>query len=130
MNGVAKVNTKTENSHKELQSTTYKRQPIIEMTNGSKQRTKTLILARHGMLECGTNFHGTMSDICKHCNKKDDENHRLNECQYLSETNWANSNDKIEFSDVYSNDNIKLTSVIERLENIWEFRYANGRMRK
>ena len=82
------------------------------------------------MLECGNNFKGTMPEICKHCNTKDDENHRMNECHHLNETNWANSDNKIDFNDVFSDDNAKLTCIIERLESIWEFRYANGRMRK
>ena len=54
--GNVKFNKKTTNVHKDLQSSTYTRQPLKEITNGNKQRTKTLILARHGMLECGRNY--------------------------------------------------------------------------
>ena len=128
-NGI-KINTKTANIHKELQSPEYQRQPITEITKADKQKTRIIILARHGMLECGANFKGTMSEMCKHCNLKDNENHRLNECINLKETNWATSNDKIDFSTIYSNDSVTVGRIIERIECIWEFRYANGRMKK
>ena len=101
-----------------------------EIANGNKIKTKIIILARHGMLECGTNYKGTMPDICRHCGTKDNENHRLNECTYLSANNWVNSNEKIDFNTIYSNDNATLACIIKRLESIWEFRYANGRMKK
>ena len=125
-----KINTKTKNVYKELQSPDYKRQPTKEIIDRNKQKAKTVILARHGMLECGTNYKGTMPKNCKSCLIKDDENHRLNECTSFNETNWANSNEKIDFDTIYSNDNATLTCIIERLESVWEFQYANGRMKK
>ena len=128
-NGI-KINTKTTSIHTELQSPDYRRLPINQIVNGDKQKTKTLILARHGMLECGTNFKGTMSEMCKHCNVKDNENHRLNECIKLSQNNWANSSEKIDFSTIHSNDKDTVTRIIKRIESIWEFRYANGSMKK
>ena len=125
-----KINTKTKNVYKELQSPDYKRQPTKEIIDRNKQKAKTVILARHGMLECGTNYKGTMPENCKNCLIRDDENHRLNECTSFNETNWANSNEKIDFDTIYSNDNATLTCIIERLESVWEFQYANGRMKK
>ena len=116
--------------HEDLQSPDYKRQPIREITNGTKEKAKTLILPRHGMLECGSNFKGTMPDICKNCDKKDNENHRLNECSMLKETNWYSGNEKIGFCDIYSHDDKTLAPIIKRLENVWEFRHANGKMKK
>ena len=96
----------------------------------NKQRTKTLILARHGMLECGANYKGTMSTVCKHCLVKDDENHRLNECSLLKDTNWFNNDEKIDFHTIYSDNTSTLTRIIDRIECIWELQYANGRMKK
>ena len=125
-----KVNTKTKNIHKDLQSASYTRQPLKEILNESKQRTKTLILARHGMLECGTNYKGTMSETCKHCNKYDDENHRLNECTLLTPINRSDNIEKTNFNDIYSSDTVVLGNIIEHLECIWEFRYANGKMKR
>ena len=127
---VSKMKVSTMKIHEALQSSDYTRQPVREITNGNKQNTKTLILARHGMLECGSNFKGTMPDLCKNCEKKDNENHRLNECSMFKETNWYNSSEKIDFCDIYSNDNDILAPIIKRLENVWEFRFANGKMKK
>ena len=98
-----KINRKTKTTHEDLQSPTYNRRPIIEITKGNKLRTKTLILARHGMLECGKNYKGTMSEMCKYCNELDDENHRINNCLQWETINLANNNDKIDFHDIYSN---------------------------
>ena len=78
------------------------------------------------MLECGTNFKGTMADICRHCNMIDNENHRLNECNFLND---ATHRQRCNFSDVYSNDEAIL-KIIKHLYSVWEFRYANGRMKK
>ena len=125
-----KIHTKTKRIYEELQSPDYSRLPNHEITKRNKQGAKTLILARHGMLECGANYKGTMTELCKKCCKRDDENHTLNGCSVLNETNWANSNQKIDFNDVYSNNDATLTTIIEKLECIWEFRYANGRMRR
>ena len=55
-----KVNTKTVHIHTALTTTPYKREPSKETTNREKQRTKTIIMARSGMLECGKNYKGTM----------------------------------------------------------------------
>ena len=98
-----------------------------EMISGSKNRTKTLILARHGMLECGKNFRGTMPEVCRHCNMTDNENHRLNDCINRMSINHA---DICNFHDIYSNDDVVLTQIIKNLESVWEFRYANGKMKR
>ena len=89
-----------------------------------------MILARHGMLECGANFKGTIPEMCRHCDKKDNENHRLNECTHPNLTNWANSDEQIEFCSIYSNDNDTVTRLIERTECIWEIRYGNGSIKR
>ena len=88
-----------------------------------------MILAHHGMLECGSNYKGTMSELCRHCEKNDDENHRLNECKYLEAINRANNDEKTNFQNVHSNDDVVLTEIIERLDCIWEFCCANGKMK-
>ena len=122
-----KVNTKTKTIHENLTSPFYKRQTLKEIVKGTKQRTKTILLARHGMLECGKNFKGTIPDICRHCNINDDENHRLNECILLK---VATQPQRCNFTDIFSNDETTLTEIIKHLESVWEFRYANGRTKK
>ena len=77
-----KINTKTKHIHQQLNSTTTtkERRAPKEVISGSKQRAKTIILSRYGMLECGTNFKGTMSQTCHTYKNTDNEHHRLNEC--------------------------------------------------
>ena len=95
-----------------------------------KQRTKTIIMARSGMLECGKNFKGTMSDSCSKCGTIDDEEHRLNNCHKWAEINNVGK-EKIDFNDIYSNDRIVLNRVlnIDAIEKVWELKFANGRMK-
>ena len=126
-----KINTKTRKIHEQLtNSTTTDRHPVNEIIKGNKQRAKTIILARHGMLECGNNYKGTMSQICPSCRVTDDEDHRLNECVLFKDTNRVNKPLKSCFEHIYSNDDDTLNTLITDLENIWEFHYANGRMKK
>ena len=48
----------------------------------------------------------------------------------LKETNWYDSDEKIDFHDIYSNDEATLSPIIKSLENVWEFQYANGKMKR
>ena len=82
------------------------------------------------MLECDTNYKGTMTENCKHCHVKDNEDHRLNDCSLFNETNWANCSEKVAFDTIYSNDSTTLACIIKRLESVWELKYANGKMKK
>ena len=100
-----KVNTKTIHVHTALTTTPYKREPSGETVDREKQRTKTIIMARSGMLECGKNFKGTMSESCSECGTIDDEEHRLNNCRKWAEINNVGK-EKIDFNDIYSNDQI------------------------
>ena len=68
--------------------------------------------------------------MCKTCNVLDDEDHRLNECRVYNDMNLVNKSTKANFGDVYSDENDKLNSILAHIENLWEFRYANGRIRK
>ena len=105
----------------------YKAEPIKTVTDGTKQRTRTIFLAQNGMLQCGKNMKGTIPEICSNCNVPDSENHRLNACPKWTD---VNHNDFIEFDDIYSGDIDKVNQVINKLENVWEVKYANGRMKK
>ena len=85
--GETRVKTKTKHIHQQLtNSSIYDRKPVNIVINGNKERAKTLILARHGMLECGVNFKGTMAQKCHPCGTDDDENHRLNTCVKYNDT--------------------------------------------
>ena len=82
------------------------------------------------MLECGANLKGTIPEMCRKCKVVDNEYPRINECRNYTQTNLADSLEKCKFSEVYSEDESILDKVIENLERVWEFRYANGRMKK
>ena len=125
-----KIHTKSKTIHAKLMSPDYKRQPVKELIQGTRQRTKTLILARHGILECGTNRKGTIPEKCRNCDVVDDESHRMNVCKTFSHINLTNSLEKCTFSNVYSEDESTLDGIIENLEQVWEFRYGNGRMKR
>ena len=82
------------------------------------------------MLECGNNLKETMPEMCKTCNVLDDEDHRLNECRVYNDMNLVNKSTKANFGDVFSDENDKLNSILDHIENLCEFLYANGRIRK
>ena len=82
------------------------------------------------MLECGTNFKGTMVDKCRDCNVTDNEYHRLNECTKWVHLNRANNPVKVVFDNIYSSNDDVLNVNIDEINNVWEFRYANGRMKR
>ena len=92
----------------------------------NKQDTRTLIIARYGMLECGTNYKGTMSDTCSHCCCKDNEEHRLNNCPKYDYSNYSNTSDQIKFDTVFSNDINDLKTIITRISNVWNVETGHG----
>ena len=96
----------------------------------NKVDTKTIILARCGMLECGKNFKGTIPEICRKCGEEDSESHRLNRCVLWKHLNFSETAEQIDFGMIYDNDHEKLSPVIKSIQNVWEMRYGNGSMRK
>ena len=80
----------------------YTRKPATEIMCMNKHETRTLIMSRYGMLECGKNFGGSIKKICERCNCIDDEAHRLNACTKWSNTNLLNCADKVDFNQIYS----------------------------
>ena len=71
-----------------------------------------------------------MIDKCRDCNVTDNEYHRLNECTRQGYLNQANNPVKIVFNDIYSSNADVLNKIIKEIDNVWEFRYANGRMKR
>ena len=72
-NGKSIPKTKTAHIIAHIQSNDYKRKPQPDIIQCSKQETKTIIIARFGMLECGKNYKGTMNEICRQCDVTDDD---------------------------------------------------------
>ena len=122
--------TKTAHIIDSLEETTYTRRPIPEMSFCNKQEAKTLITARFGMLECGKNFKGTMRETCNTCNVIDDEHHRLNHCINYQNVNLFHSQDKANFSDVFSSDMNTVKSIIKHIKQVWNVTTAHGSMNK
>ena len=120
---------KTAHILQHLKDNNYVRQSTQELLSCSKQETKTLMIARFRMLECGTNYKGSKSEICSTCKRKDDENHRLNECKKYVSNNYHDSDDKLPFDLIYSQDLKQLRKIISRIENVWNTSNAHGTMR-
>ena len=107
---------------------TYRREPRPETIKASKQETKTMIIARFGMLECGQNFKGTLKQICDQCNIVDDENHRLNHCIKWRDMNLYDSHEKVDMKSIHSRDIGTLRPLLSIIEKVWNVRTAHGTM--
>ena len=129
-NGTTTLKTKTAHLASILREDNYERSPQKELALCTKQETKTLIIARFGMLECGVNFKGTMREICRTCNTLDNEHHRLNECTNYRELNFSNEDTKVNFQDVFSTDINVLRNVIPKIQQVWNVKNAHGTMNK
>ena len=83
-----------------IEKNEYKRQMMQPLDKFTKAETKLLIIARFGMLECGTNFKGTLPELCPLCNQTDNESHRLNFCERWHQTNLFASQEKVKFDPI------------------------------
>ena len=120
--------TKTEHIVNQLESQQYTRTPSPELQNLTKQETKTIMISRFRMLECGINFKNSFSTTCSTCKKRDDEVHRMNHCKRFRETNYYDDAIKPNFDDVYSSDVTVLRHIIAAIERVWNTRNAHGTM--
>ena len=86
------------------------------------------MLGRYGMLECGQNFKGTHKLNCPDCHTYDNEVHRLNNCVRFRTTNQYDSDTKIDFDQIFSDNIENLREIIPRIFKVWNVRNANGTM--
>ena len=56
------------------------------------------------MLECGSNYKGTLREKCVTCDVVDDEDHRLNHCITFRDSNFCDKDEKLPFKQIYSHD--------------------------
>ena len=124
--GERKKKTKTATIVDSVQKSEYQRKPVPEIMRFSKNKTKAIICARYGMLDCGNNFKGTQHEICNLCNVLDDEDHRLNLCTKYGNINYCESACKIDFQKIYSNDHAVLINILGAIMKVWNLRNANG----
>ena len=129
VNGISVLKPKTKTIPHQLARGNYQRQPSKEILNLTKHETKTVLIARYGMLECGQNFKGTLKEICDQCHCLDDENHRLNFCLKWQRINLHNSNIKANFDDIFSDNVDVLRNVISIIEKVWNTKNAHGTMK-
>ena len=111
-------------------SAPYTRKPIDEIMQCSKYDTKTIIIARYGMLECGRNYKGNKPEMCTQCNMLDDENHRLNECVKFRHVNLYDSETRVDFHKIFSNDIETLREIVPIIQKVWNTKTAHGIMVK
>ena len=127
-NGVKTPKTKTAHLIPYLTSNSYKREPIKEIIGSSKYDTKTIITARFGMLQCGKDFKGNMSEMCNECHKVDDEDHCLNHCPKYREINHYDHETNIDYKNIFSNDVNVLRNILPSIKSVWNTKTAHGSM--
>ena len=86
-------------------------------------------MARYGLLECGTNFKGTLRETCETCCCIDDEKHRLNMCKKWKDLNLSESSTRVNYDLVYSNNLEEIRTVTTPITVLWDTRTSCGRMR-
>ena len=128
INGEEIVKTKTASIAYKVSKSDYMRQPQRAILRTSKRESRTIILARYGLLECGKNYKGTMSETCDHCMCEDNETHRLNFCPKWKHLNLFDCTEKVMFDDVYSDNLDDVRNVALHIEKVWDTR-TNGSMR-
>ena len=94
-NGNRIPKTKTASLIPKLEDPDYKRRAEPITKTMTKQQTRTLIIARYGMLACGRNYGGSIGKNCDLCNCFDDENHRLKTCKKWKDHNLLEKSDHI-----------------------------------
>ena len=54
----------------------------------------------------------------------------MNVGRVYSDTNQTNHTEKLDFQHIYADDNDVLNPILFHIENVWDLKYANGRMRR
>ena len=127
-NGDSIPKTKTAHIIPDISKDAYIREPQKDLIQYNKYDTKTIIIARFGMLDCGRNFKGNKPEICNICNCLDDEDHRLNYCIKFRDNNLYDSTEKADFKKVYSNEIETLNEIVPLIQKLWNTKTAHGSM--
>ena len=86
------------------------------------------MIARFGMLECGSNFQGTLKTTCSECDQKDNEQHRLNYCKRYRNFNNCDNTKKVDFYLIYFDDIEVLRRIIPEIMKVWNVKTSFGTM--
>ena len=127
-NGTLIEKTKTKHILNHISNPQYQRKPSPEILQLSKTETKSLIIARFKRLECGKNFKGSMSESCTQCNTIDNEDHRLNHCIKWRSTNFYDKTDKVDFSQINSDNVSIIRNLLNKIGQVWNVTDSNGTM--
>ena len=128
--GSEKIKTKTAYVYNKISNDANCHEILPEILLLNRVDTKTVIVARSGMLECGKNFKGTLPEICRECGEEDSESHRLNRCVIWRHLNYLETVNEVEFDDIYNSEKAKLSQIIPCIQRIWEIHNGNGTMKK
>ena len=102
-------------------------EPTMKM---SKLKSKAIIMARAGMLECAANYRNKYrTKNCRDCNTIDDECHRINVCKKYAGTNNYEKNQQFDYNLVYSDTTEDLETAAETILNVWDLANGKNKMR-
>ena len=128
--GEAKQKTKTRHIECIISDLQYQRKPdefILE--HQSIVYARAYIMAKFGMLDCGSNFANKYGGkLCKSCGTIDDEKHRINECVVYESINRVNCDTRVEFDDIYSKSVEKVMNVVKCVLSIWDLERSKNEM--
>ena len=81
------------------------------------------------MLECANNFQGSfVNNFCVDCNEIDNESHRINNCKNWKSTNRYEKGERVEFLDVYKDDDKSYMTVITAILENWNLKHGKNEM--
>ena len=69
-----------------------------------------------------------MKEFCENCNVLDDEDHRLNDCKKYSNTNFSETDEKVDFGMIYSSNLDEIRMIIQKISQVWNTKNAHGSM--
>ena len=126
--GEKRRKTKTAHIVDYIEKPNYQRKPLPEIMLCTKQETKSILISRFAMLDCGKNFKGSYGELCRECQTVDNENHRLNHCIKFRDINHYDSITNIDFELIFSNDVGVLRGILPEILKTWNLHNANGTM--
>ena len=128
--GMVKEKTKTKSIITEIEDPDFRRGPLKIMVKGSVIMTRAVIMGRYGMLKCRANFSSSFKDKnCPKCKSIDDVNHRMNNCILFRNINLFDSNDKVDYSLIYSDDLNDVLKVVTVILKMWDLGFGKNDMR-
>ena len=128
--GNSKPKTKSKTILQEIEKIDYERKPLKIMDQGSVIVARAMIMGRYGMLKCKANFSGGNGQkLCNVCKETDNENHRINHCILFKSTNYYESETKIDYNMIYSDNLEEALKVTDAILRLWDLGSGRNEMR-